>query len=223
MVIAAGGMGSRLGGRVPKQFVLLDGKPILLRTLEIFAGVHAVKRIVVVAPVAHLARVKKIVLRSGIRKRVDVVPGGQERQDSVWNGLQALKPAPGVVLIHDAVRPFVSRKLISEAIRETFIHNAVVPAVRTGDTIKVEGRKGFLTRTLDRSVLWAAQTPQGFQYDLLVRAHELAREKKVIATDDAALMELLGIPVRIIEGEGRNIKITTRDELHLAELFVKGY
>ena len=223
MVIAAGGKGSRLGGRVPKQLVLLDGKPILLRTLETFAGVRAVKKIVVVSPVAHLARIEKIVLRSGIRKVCDVIPGGKERQHSVWNGLQALNPAPRIVLIHDAVRPFVSRSLISRTIRTTEIYNAVVPAVRTGDTIKVEGRKGFLTRTLDRSVLWAVQTPQGFRYDLLLRAHELAREKKVVATDDAALMELLGIPIRIIEGEGRNIKITTRDDLRLAELFMKGY
>ena len=132
-----------------------------------------------------------------------------------------MTPPPEVVLVHDAARPFVTRKMISETIRQAMIHNAVVVCVPVSDTIKVEERKGFLTRTLDRSTLWVVQTPQGFQYDLLLRAHRHARKKKVLATDDAALVELLGIPVRIIEGSRRNLKITGRDDLHLAEMLVK--
>lgn len=221
VVIAAGGVGTRFGGRIPKQFALLNGKTVLQRTLERFEAVPEVGQIVLVAPAEHLPRAKAIVFRAGLRKVSRIVVGGKDRQDSVWSGLRAFPSPPDVVLVHDAVRPLVTSRLIKEVIRQAIQYEAVVPGVPVRDTVKLERAKGVLAHTLDRSKLWSVQTPQGFRYDLLLQAHRLAKRKHFRATDDASLVELLGVPIRVVEGSHRNMKITLQDDIKIAALWAK--
>jgi 2-C-methyl-D-erythritol 4-phosphate cytidylyltransferase len=221
VVIAAGGRGRRFGGGTPKQFLRLNGVPILQRSIELFDSFPSVNEIVVVSPRNEISRVERLLGRMGSGKILTIVAGGRERQDSVWNGLNAFVGKPHVVLVHDAVRPLVSRKTIAAVIASTVRYRAAVVGVRIVDTIKLEGREGFYIRTLERNKLWAVQTPQGFRFDLLVSAHKAARRSSYLGTDEASLLERLRIPVRIVEGDSRNIKITTPEDLRLAEMWLK--
>lgn len=221
VVIAAGGKGKRLGSRLPKQFLPLAGVPILQRTVEVFASLRSVDEIVITSPNVHVARVRNILARSGIKKIVSIVPGGKERQDSVWNGLHGFIFKPDIVLVHDAVRPLVGQGVVKEVIASAARFGAAVVGVRVQDTIKVEEKKGFYARTLDRNKLWAVQTPQGFKLDILMKAHRVARRTGFGGTDEASLVERLNVPVRIVEGDRMNIKITTPVDLRFAEIWVK--
>ncbi|MCK5573094.1 MAG: 2-C-methyl-D-erythritol 4-phosphate cytidylyltransferase [Bacteroidetes bacterium] len=221
-MIAAGGRGRRLSGSVPKQFLSLAGGPILLRTIALFESVGSVKEIVLVVPKQHMERSIRLVRRARFRKVKEVVSGGAERQESVWNGLMAVSQTVDVVLVHDAVRPLVRPATIRAVIHEAYRMKAAVVGVRVKDTIKVEGRPGFYTSTLQRDRLWAVQTPQGFQKKLLLDAHKAAREAGYLGTDEASLVERLGVPVRIVEGDDWNVKITTRNDLLLARWLIRG-
>ena len=219
VVIAAGGRGRRMGGSLPKQFLRLGGTPVLQRTVAAFHGIPAVRWIFLVVPRAHLARTRSLVRRAGFTKVAGIVPGGKERQDSVWSGLAACRGRADVVLVHDAARPLVERSVIAAVIRAANRYGAAVAAVRTKDTIKVESRRrpGYFSRTLPRDGLWSVQTPQGFRFDILWRAHRRARRAGFVGTDEASLVERLGVPVRIVPGSERNIKITTPEDRRLAE------
>jgi len=221
VVIAAGGLGIRMPSRVPKQFLLLKGKQILQHTIQAFDSLRSVHEIVVVVPREYVTKVQRMTTRARFRKVSKVVAGGKERQDSVWNGLNAFTSTPQIVLVHDAVRPCVQRNVINEVILQATHHRAAVVAERVKDTIKVEKPGGFSTETLDRAKLWAVQTPQGFHFELLFRAHKAAQRSGFVGTDDASLVERLGVPVRIVEGDHRNIKITRREDLQLAESWLK--
>jgi len=220
-VLPAGGRGERFGGKLPKQFIRLQGETVLHRSIALFESLNAVHDIVVVAPARYVKRVQQIVRRDGFRKVSRVAAGGRERQESVWNGLNAFSRRPDIVLVHDAVRPFVTGGLVRKIIRQVIRYRATVVATRINDTVKVEGPAGFLTRTLERKHLWTVQTPQGFHYALLLDAHKAARRAGFVGTDEASLVERLGVPVRIVEGNERNLKITTRNDLELAKLFLK--
>ncbi len=217
VIIPAAGKGLRLGSRIPKQFLSLKGKTVLERTIALFESLPLVGEIVVVAPAGYVNRTRLLLTRRGFRKVSHVVRGGKRRQDSVWNGLRTFDPVPEIVLVHDAVRPCVTREVVNEVIRQTIRHGAAVVGVRVRDTIKIERRSGFYAGTIDRSRLWAVQTPQGFRYRLLVTAHEKARRAGFVGTDDASLVERLKIPVKIVEGSYRNLKITTKEDLLFAE------
>ena len=221
VVIPAGGQGVRFGGKAPKQFLSLQGKTILHRSIALFESIRAVQEIVVVVPTRYVKKVRGMVNRSDFGKASRIVSGGPKRQDSVWNGLNAFSTRPDIVLVHDAVRPLVSRQVVEDVIRQAIRYRAAVVGVRIKDTVKVEGKKGFYTQTLDRENLWAVQTPQGFDYALLTRAHRAVRKARYVGTDEAALVERLGIPVRIVPGDERNIKITTKKDLELAKLLLK--
>ncbi len=220
VVIAAGGAGKRFGSRTPKQFLNVNGLPILEYTVSLFASLRSVDEIVVVSARNHIPRVERLIRRMGSRKIISIVSGGTERQDSVWNGLQGFISRPDIVLVHDAARPLVSRKVVNAVIAAAARNHAAVVGVRVKDTIKLEGKKGFYEQTLDRNRLWAVQTPQGFTFDLLMKAHNTARRAKYLGTDESSLVERLGIPVRIVEGDASNIKITTRQDLRLAEMWL---
>jgi 2-C-methyl-D-erythritol 4-phosphate cytidylyltransferase len=222
VVVAGGGRGTRMPGTLPKQFLILDRAPIIGRTIALFQSLRCVNEIVVVVPNAHIGRTRTIVRNGGYRKVSNIVAGGKERQDSVWRGLRAFTRTPDFVLVHDAVRPLVSPQVVRAVLRETEKHRAAVVGVHVKDTIKIERDKGFYAETLDRSALWAVQTPQGFAFDLLIRAHRTAQITGLRGTDEASLVERLGIPVRIVEGDSRNIKITTREDLELAKLLLRG-
>lgn len=223
VVIAAGGKGKRMGVGTPKQFLSLGGVPVIVRTIAAFQSLRAVREIVLVVPRGCIPRTRALVRRAGFSKVSDVVEGGEERQSSVFNGLQRCSFRTGVVLVHDAVRPLVGRRTIMSVIREAGRYGAAVVGVRVKDTIKVESQKrpGFYSRTLRREELWAVQTPQGFMFPLLWEAHMKVRSSGFIGTDDASLLERTGTPVRIVPGTGTNIKITTPDDRKLAELLLR--
>ncbi|MBM2841726.1 MAG: IspD [Bacteroidetes bacterium] len=221
VVVAAGGRGKRLSGKIPKQFLRLGGVPILQRTVELFASIRSVDEIVIASAPEYVRKAERLLARIRCRKHMTIVPGGKERQDSVWNGMHGFFSKPDIVLVHDAARPLVPRKVILAVIDAAKTYGSAVVGVKVNDTTKVEGKKGFYTRTLDRDRLWAVQTPQGFKFDLLLNAHKAARRSRYLGTDEASLVERLGVPVRIVEGDRRNIKITTQLDFHLAEMWLK--
>jgi len=223
VVIAAGGTGRRMGGNLPKQFLSLGGRSILERTLACFNAHPEVREIVVVVPRAYLEKTAWVIHEGNLSKVTRVVTGGKERQESVWIGLNAFGASPRVVLIHDAVRPLVRKKVLDAVIRQTRRAGAAVAGVRVKDTIKLEGQKGFFTETLDRSKLWSIQTPQGFDFKLVHLAHKKARASGFSGTDDAALVERLGRKVRIVEGDYDNIKITTAEDLAFAKMAIRSW
>lgn len=209
-----------MGGVLPKQFLRLHGKPILQHTLERFDSIPVIDEMVLVVPASEVRRAERLVASARIRKVSHVVVGGEHRQDSVRHGLLSFDREPTIVLVHDAVRPFVSSEMILEVIRQAQRYGGAVVGVAVKDTIKV-GRDGFCVRTLDRRMLWAVQTPQGFRYDILMRAHVAAQRRGFLGTDDASLVERLRLPVAIVEGSSGNIKITTREDLACAWTLLK--
>ena len=221
VVIPAGGSGTRVGGGIPKQFLSLRGAPILVRTIALFQRMGEIGPIVVVVPAPHLLRATRMLRRARLTKVVAIVPGGNDRQASVLAGLKAFPLQPRYVLVHDAVRPFVSLQTVAKVIREVRRHGAAIAAKRVTDTIKMEHPRGAIARTVPREGLWAAQTPQGFRFDILMLAHRAARKLRFRGTDESSLLERIGIPVRLVESEGGNIKITTPGDLKIAEFQLK--
>jgi 2-C-methyl-D-erythritol 4-phosphate cytidylyltransferase len=216
VILAAGGRGRRFGRRLPKQFLKLGGKTVLQWSLERFSRQRSVREIIVVVPEEHISRAVRIIRRAGMRKVHAVVRGGPERQESVANGMRALSRHCRIILVHDAARPLVSPEIVRRVIAAARRYGAAMACVRLSDTIKREGRTGFSTETLRRDLLWAAQTPQGFRRAMLERAHRRAVEEGVLGTDEASLLERLGMPVRIVEGSSKNLKITGEEDLSLA-------
>jgi 2-C-methyl-D-erythritol 4-phosphate cytidylyltransferase len=214
VLVPAGGIGTRLGHRTPKQFLRLGGATILTRTLANFLGHPAVRAIVVAAPAEHLARTRRLVARVG-RRPVSVVAGGATRQESVWRALQAAPADVDIVLVHDAVRPFIDRRLIDAVVAAAVADGAAICALPIAETIK-RVRDGVVEDTLDRSGLWAVQTPQAFRTALLREAHDKARRDGAVGTDDAMLVEWLGQTVRVVPGLAGNVKITTPEDLRRA-------
>ncbi|OGL11573.1 MAG: 2-C-methyl-D-erythritol 4-phosphate cytidylyltransferase [Candidatus Rokubacteria bacterium RIFCSPLOWO2_12_FULL_71_22] len=211
-VIPAGGAGARLGARMPKQFLRIGRTPILAMTVRHFTRHPSMAAVVVAAPAAHLALTRRILARTGRGAPATVVVGGPTRQDSVWLALLALPGPVDVVVVHDGVRPLITRRLVDDVVRAAVESGAAICALPIAETVK-RVRGGFVEATLDRSELWAVQTPQAFRADLLREAHEKARRDGVGGTDDAMLVERLGHPVRVVAGLPGNVKITTPEDL----------
>jgi len=219
-IIAAGGRGRRLGAPVPKQLLELSGRPILRWSVEAFLASPVVDHVVAVLP-AELASSPPEYLRG---ERLTLVAGGERRQDSVACGLDAVPPATGLVVIHDAARPLVDADLIARTVAAAAESGAAIAALGARDTIKESGGEGagaarFVSRTLPREAIFLAQTPQAFRREVLEHAVRLGREG-VDATDEAALAERAGYRVRLVEGSTRNIKITTPEDLAVAEALI---
>jgi 2-C-methyl-D-erythritol 4-phosphate cytidylyltransferase len=215
VVIPAGGVGARFGGRIPKQFLRLQRVPVLTVTVGHFARHPAVMAIVVAAPEAHVARARRVLAPIARRKSLLVVPGGRTRQDSVWLAMQAVPDEAELIVVHDAVRPLITRGLIDAVARAAAESGAAICALPIAETVK-RVREDIVEATLDRSELRAVQTPQAFHADLLREAHEKAQRDGVVGTDDAMLVERLGHPVRVVRGLAQNVKITTPDDLRRA-------
>lgn len=221
-IVPAAGRGSRIGFKIPKTFLDLGGVPLLARAIGLLAASRRIDLIQPVLPRTHLER-----FRSGILARHrwpacrPAVAGGRERQDSVAAGLRALPPQIEYVVVHDGARPFVTVALVERVLAEARRHGAALAAVPVQDTIKRVSRDLFLDGTVDRRALWLAQTPQAFSTALLREAHAQARSRGLAATDDAALVEALGHPVRVVPGSRLNFKITTREDLALARALVR--
>lgn len=220
VIIVAAGRGERLGGSVPKQLLDLGGRSMLRRSVEIFDAHHQVERIVVVLPPELIESGSTLVGRTN--RECVVVAGGLRRQDSVGNGLKALPDSAGVVLIHDAARPFADAALIDRVIEGTSRAGAAVPAVQARDTVKrVVPGKAVVGETIARENVWLAQTPQGFIRDVLEQAVAMG-QAGVDATDEAMLAERMGVPVEVVAGDERNVKITTSDDLAAARRRLNG-
>ena len=217
VVIVAAGRGARLGGAQPKQYVPIAGIPMLLRAIRPFSCHPEVRQVVVVLP-AEDATAPPEWLASHLGEALRVVAGGAARGDSVASGLEALDAECGIVLVHDAARPFVTRDVLDAVIAAARAGEGAVPGVPVADTLKQSDDGGHVARTVPRDGLWRAQTPQGFPRALLLRAHAQARADGVAGTDDAFLVERLGGRVRLVAGDPRNLKITTADDLALAEV-----
>ena len=212
-----------MGVAVSKQFLLLQGKPIIIHTLERFQMCGAVNEIIIVVHPSSRQQVESLIGEFHLSKAAKIVEGGKRRQDSVSNALSHLHPQAEVVIVHDAVRPFIRQKVILDSIDKAISYSAAVVAVRVKDTIKVGTDEGRFERTLDRSVLWLAQTPQTFRKQVLIDAYEKASRERIDATDDASLVELLNIHPAIVEGSFENIKITTPDDLDFADVVARRF
>lgn len=225
-LIPAAGMGKRMGASINKQYLQLDGMPIVARTISVFENSSFIDGIMLVIPEEEIPYCREHVVNAyGFTKIIDIVAGGKERQYSVMNGLQALKQhvsEQDVILIHDGVRPFITPQIIQESIEIARTGEGALTAVPVKDTIK-RACNGLVTDTPDREALWQAQTPQSFLFNTIFQAHCKAAEEGFTGTDDASLVERLGGTVRILRGDYRNIKITTPEDLVLAEAFLKAY
>ena len=216
-IIPAAGSGIRMGLSSPKQFFELEGVPILIHTLRVFQQADAVGHIIVVVPADDCSRVEDLVQRNNLTKVSRVVAGGKERQDSVFTGLEALPEEVELVLVHDGVRPFVPLSVIENCLLEAEKSGAAMAAVRVKDTLKAVSSRKVVEKTINRADVWQAQTPQVATKALLKKAYALAAEKEnFIATDEAGLLELLGVPMKVVEGSEKNIKITRPEDLILA-------
>jgi len=217
-VVPAAGRGLRMGGATPKQFLTLGGLPILVHALRVLEESPAVMEIILTVPAVDREYcLNDIVARYKFHKITKVVPGGEQRQDSVRHGLAQLDQDMDMVLVHDAVRPFLTVNMVTGVIDAAAKHGAAVVAIPLRDTIKRVDADGLIESTVDRSHLWSAQTPQAFQRSLLQAAHRKAHLENYHATDDAQLMEWLGHRVAIVEGSGENIKITRPEDLGIGE------
>lgn len=223
-IITAAGRGERMGASVKKPYIVLRGLPLLAHTLRVFdAAGGIVQLIVTVSPGDEAFCRREVVERCGIQKPVNVVAGGDRRQDSVGNGLAALGDAVDMVMIHDGARPFVTPAMIAEALDATSAKRATTVAVPVKDTVTMVARgTGIIERTLERDRLYLIQTPQTFERGLICQAHRRAREEGFAGTDDASLVERLGVPVSVIRGSYDNIKITTQEDLLFAEAILRG-
>ena len=221
-IVPAGGSGTRMGGTVPKQFRSLNGKPILYHTLKTLQNCGIISEIILVVPekeyeTAHTDWLGKLEI---VKK---VVIGGEKRQDSVYNGFCEASQDSEIVLVHDGVRPFLSQKMISKSIDAAREYGAAITAIPVHDTIKRVDTLGLVSQTIDRKGLWRVQTPQAFRYSLLLEAFNKAKSENFYGTDEGALIEHLGEPVKIVEGLEQNIKITRPEDLELSKAFISKF
>lgn len=219
VVIAAAGMSSRMNG-INKQFLLLEGIPVLARTLSVFDSINEIDEIIIVVQESEILVVSDLVKDFNIKKIKAIVPGGITRQQSVLNGLDHVTSQK--VLIHDGARPFVSQNEILNVISALDTNDAAAVGVKAKDTIKRINRNNMIIETLNRDELIQIQTPQGFKTDIILSAHKKAVTEGVEVTDDCALAELRGINVKILYGSYNNIKITTPEDVVIARGILGG-
>jgi len=218
-IIPAAGLGERLKVAVPKALVELNGKPLLVYTLEAFVNSSLIDSIILVVPPQQLEDFEKFVSKYFLTKVNQIVAGGQTRCESVCNGLNVSDEDTELIVVHDGARPLIEIATIDAAVRLGKEYDAVVVAVPVKPTIKeVDQERLFVEKTLDRSKLWEVQTPQVFKKEVLVKAHQEGKGSN--PTDDAALVEQLGIKVKVLKGDYKNLKITTKEDLVVAEVLL---
>jgi 2-C-methyl-D-erythritol 4-phosphate cytidylyltransferase len=219
-IIPAAGLGKRLNQK--KQFIDINGKPLLAITLSVFEECQSIDEIVIAALQEDMEIIKDIC--KDMKKVVNVVIGGEERQDSVYNCLKAISKESDedLIVIHDAARPLITKEIISGAIAEAKVSKAAVVGVPSKDTIKSVSSDNIITDTLDRNSIWLVQTPQVFRYQLIKEAYERASKIGYRATDDSKLVERLGVSVKMVMGSYENIKITTKEDVVMADAILKG-
>ena len=213
-IIVAGGSGLRMGKEIPKQFLLLDGKPIVIHTINKF--ISEVDEIILVLPESQIAYWEELCIKYNFKHNIKITKGGQTRFQSVKNGLELIHEE-GIVAIHDAVRPFITEETIKESIKTALIHGSAIVSISLNDSIREE--INGLNRAVDRRQYKLIQTPQSFQVNLIKKAYE--QEEKSTFTDDASVAENIGIKIHLIEGSVRNIKLTTPIDLIIGEAILR--
>ncbi|HBQ27498.1 MAG TPA: 2-C-methyl-D-erythritol 4-phosphate cytidylyltransferase [Syntrophomonas sp.] len=219
VVIAAAGTGSRMKSRINKQYMLLNSRPTLSYSLDVFENYEAVDEIIIMAHPREIEYCEKeIVKKLGYRKVKKVIPGGEQRQDSVWAGLLQLNwDTTDYVAVHDGARPLLTSALLDDLIKEAEEWGAAIPGIYVRDTLKMVDRDGFVGNTLDRSSTVFIQTPQVFRFKEIYQAYAMALKEGFISTDDAALFEKYIGRVKVVPGNYNNLKITTPEDLIIAE------
>ena len=218
-IILAGGKGKRMGANVSKQYIEIKDKPILYYTIKKFYDCKNIDRIILVLPKDEIDYCKKEVLEKYSLKVDLIVEGGKERQDSVFNALEKINNDE-IVLIHDGARPFVTKKIINEGIKCARLYGAAAPGVTPKDTIKIKNDENFSIATPNRNTLIAIQTPQVFKFNIIKECHNKIKEENITVTDDTMVVEEYGYKVYLYEGDYTNIKVTTPEDLILAEKLI---
>ncbi len=219
VVIPAAGQGKRMNLGKNKQFLLLENKPVIIHTLEVFQEDSWCEEIIVVANEKEIDEIKQLTNTYNICKVKKIIPGGTERQHSVRNGLKTLT-GDRIVLVHDGARPFVVKEQIHHLVEEAKQSGAAILAVPIKDTVK-KSEAGTISYTVDRSNLWSAQTPQAFHLQTIVQAHNWAEQNEFLGTDEASLLEKLNKPTSIVMGDYFNIKLTTKEDIVFAESILR--
>jgi len=221
-LVPAAGRGLRMGGHIPKQFLLLGGLPILAHSLRALQDSPVIHEIILAVPEAERRNcLDRIVSPGHFTKVTKVVSGGEQRQDSVRHALAEVDAETEFVLVHDAVRPFLTQAMIREVVAAAQQHGGAIIALPMRDTVKHVGQGHIIERTVDRRPLWLAQTPQAFRKDWLDEGHRKAQLEGIHATDDAHLVELIGKTVVVVEGSGENIKVTRPEDLSIGEAILQ--
>lgn len=219
VVIPAAGQGKRMKADRNKLLLSLQGRPVIIHTLEVFEKDPACDGIVLAVKEEEKPLFTNLITEYNMSKVYKLVTGGEERQQSVYSGLKQLEHAD-IVLVHDGARPFMMRKMIDQLVEQANISGAAIAAVPVKDTIK-RVKDGTVVETVERSSLWAVQTPQAFRLSSLLQAHEQAEKDGFLGTDDASLIERINLPVQIVEGDYDNIKLTTPEDLVFAEAIIQ--
>lgn len=222
-IIVAAGKGKRMGANVNKQFLNINNNPVLYYSLNTFSKSKLIDGIVVVCAKDEIEYCRKeIVERYKIEKVLKVVAGGEERYNSVYNGLKELQDCE-IVLIHDGARPFVTERIIRDGIENAKLYGACACGVVPKDTIKIRDENGFSYKTPDRNKLFSVQTPQCFKYSLIFDCHSKLSQSNINVTDDTSVAELYGNKVYLYEGSYDNIKITTPGDIYIAEKIIENF
>lgn len=214
VIIPASGSGVRFGGKIPKQFLKIKGKEIIAHTIEKFNSIKLIDEIIISTQPENFAKVSSIIKKYNFTKVKKIVEGGKRRQDSVYNALLASESgSDDLIIVHDAVRPFVSKGKIIEIIKEVMKEKCVILGLPVAETVKRVNGKKFVEETIDRNNLYSIQTPQAFQFDILKKSFQKAYKENFNGTDESSVVENAGYKVKVIDGEKGNIKITTKGDL----------
>ncbi len=217
LVIVSAGKGSRMKSDLNKQFLKIGNKEVIAHTIDKFYNNKNIDEIIIVIREDEKEFFQENIINKYGYKNIKIAFGGQERQDSVYNGLKEVDEKSKIVLIHDGARPFVTNEIIKKSIECAKEYNCAIVGVPVKDTIKIVNEKNDVCDTPNRSTLWSIQTPQVFNYSLIMKAHKKAKDDEYYGTDDSMLMEYLGYDVKVVEGSYNNIKITTPEDLKIAE------
>ncbi len=219
-IIVAGGSGKRFGAEQPKQFLPIQGDPMLLWTLRVFQESAGIDAVCCAVPAEHVKVLEQWKADKGLSKLQWIIAGGQERQDSMIKGFKAI-PSCEIVLVHDGARPLVTAEVIDRVIAGAVEKGGAVPGLKVQETLKKVASGGYVLTTVDRSEYATIQTPQGFRYTILAEAIQEAQADSFYGTDEAMLIERMGFPVCMVDGSRENIKVTTPQDMKLAETIIQ--
>jgi 2-C-methyl-D-erythritol 4-phosphate cytidylyltransferase len=222
-IIPAAGCGKRMRSKTSKPFIRLCGKEIICYCLEQLEDTPLISEVIIAADERHISRLRRLIKKRGFAKVRDIIKGGSTRYGSVRNALKRSNPEADILLVHDCARPMAGRDLIEKTIKAAMKYDCAIAAVKVKPTIKLsDSGGGFISRTLDRDILWEAQTPQAFKAYILKQAYKQAGGSKGVFTDDAGVVERAGNKVKIVLGGYRNIKITTPEDMIIAKALLNG-